>query len=49
MALQDEIDKRKRVEKLLAKEQHLLKSLLDNLPEYIYFKDAESSVRSHAG
>jgi len=52
MALQAEIDERKRVEKLLAREQYLLKSLLDNSPEYIYFKDTESRFirisKSHA-
>ena len=42
VALEAEIAERKRVEKLLAREQYLLKSLLDNLPERFYFKDAES-------
>jgi len=52
MALQAEIDERKRVEKLLGREQYLLKPLLDNSPEYIYFKDTESRFirisKSHA-
>ena len=51
-ALQTEIDERKRVEKLLTREQYLLKSLLDNLPERIYFKDTDSRFqrisKSHA-
>ena len=42
VALQEEIEERERNEKLLVREQYLLRSLLDNLPEHIYFKDIES-------
>jgi PAS domain S-box-containing protein len=33
---------RKQAEETLAKEQYLMNTLMDNLPEYIYFKDRES-------
>jgi two-component system, sensor histidine kinase and response regulator len=37
-----EIEIRKQTEDALAKEQYLLKTLLDNSPEHIYFKDINS-------
>jgi len=36
------IDERNRAEKELSQEQYLINSLLDNLPDHIYFKDRES-------
>ncbi len=39
--LHEEIEERKRTETDLAYEQHLLKSLMDNVPDFIYFKDAQ--------
>ena len=40
--LQREITERKRTEEALAQEQYLLQTLLDNLPDTIYFKDTDS-------
>lgn len=37
-----DITARKRVEEALAQEQYLLNTLLENAPDHIYFKDAES-------
>jgi PAS domain S-box-containing protein len=37
-----DISERKRVEKSLAEERNLLRTLIDNLPDLIYVKDAES-------
>ncbi len=41
-ALVTDITELKRVEEALAKERNLLRTLIDNLPDYIYVKDAES-------
>jgi len=38
---QREITERKRAEEALSHEQHLLNALMDNVPDHIYFKDAE--------
>ncbi len=38
--LHEEIEERKRTEAAVAYEQHLLRSLMDSSPDYIYFKDA---------
>ena len=40
--LPSESAKRKRAEKALEEERNLLRTLMDNLPDTIYFKDAES-------
>jgi PAS domain S-box-containing protein len=52
IGLDRDITERKRIEASLAEEQYLLKALLDNVPEYIYFKDVESrfirTSRAHA-
>src|SRR5450759_598888 len=40
--LKQSIDERVRAEKELIQEQYLINSLLDNLPDHIYFKDLES-------
>lgn len=37
-----DITERKQMEITLAEERNLLRTLIDNLPDYIYFKDAES-------
>ena len=37
-----DISDRKRVEEALARERNLLRSLIDNVPDYIYVKDTES-------
>jgi PAS domain S-box-containing protein len=37
-----DISERKRVEEALARERNLLRSLIDNVPDYIYVKDTES-------
>src|ERR1041384_6963742 len=37
-----DITERKKIEEALAREQYLLNTLLDNSPDYIYFKDTES-------
>jgi PAS domain S-box-containing protein len=40
--VQIDITERKRAEEALAKERNLLRTLIDNLPDYIFVKDAES-------
>lgn len=40
--LKQSIEERDRAEKELIQEQYLINSLLDNLPDHIYFKDMES-------
>jgi len=40
--LQQELAGRKRIEEALAQEQHLLHTLMDNVPDAIYFKDTHS-------
>ena len=40
--LKQSIEERDRAEKELTQEQYLINSLLDNLPDHIYFKDLES-------
>jgi PAS domain S-box-containing protein len=40
--LQEEITERKQAEEALAKERNLLRTIIDNLPDSIYVKDAES-------
>ncbi len=54
--LQKEIAERKQIETALAEERNLLRSLVDNLPDYIYVKDTRSrfllaneAVRRHLG
>jgi|GEM_PF-348365 len=37
-----DVTERKQFEEALARERHLLRTLIDNLPEQVYFKDAES-------
>ena len=37
-----DITERKRAEEALIEERHLLRTLLDNLPDYIYFKDRDT-------
>ena len=41
-AAQQELVERKRAEEALAQERNLLRTLIDNLPEYIYVKDRQS-------
>jgi PAS domain S-box-containing protein len=47
-----DITSRKQVEEALSREQFILKALLDNLPDHLYFKDRESrfirNSKSHA-
>lgn len=47
-----EVNARKQAEETLAYEQYLMKILMDNVPDYIYFKDKESRFirinKSHA-
>ena len=49
---QQEIAERKRAEEVMARERDLLQALMDNVPDMIFFKDAESRVirsnRAHA-
>lgn len=40
--MKKEITQRKRAEEILAEERNLLRTLTDNLPDYIYAKDTES-------
>jgi len=42
IAIKQDISDRKRFEYALTAERDLLQSLMDNLPDFIYFKDAES-------
>jgi len=49
---QQELAERKRAEEAIARERDLLRSLMDNAPDMIFFKDAESRIirsnRAHA-
>ena len=40
--LQRQIDENKKIQEELSKEQYLMNALMNNVPEYIYFKDLES-------
>ena len=42
IAFKQDISQRKKIERDLARERDLLQSLMDNLPDYIYFKDVNS-------
>jgi len=42
VSVYDDITERKRAEEALAAERNLLRTLIDNLPDYIFVKDAES-------
>ena len=52
LSVTKDITGRKQIEKALDKEQFLVKALLDNLPDHVYFKDRESRFirnnRAHA-
>jgi two-component system, sensor histidine kinase and response regulator len=52
IGLDRDITERKKIEEALAREQYLLNALLDNTPDYIYFKDTKSrfikTSKSHA-
>jgi len=41
-ALISDITQRKRIEEALLRERNVLRTLIDNLPDYVYVKDAES-------
>lgn len=45
--LQEEVAERKRVEHVLEQERNLLRTLIDNLPDYIFVKDTESRFVSN--
>ena len=42
MSIVEDITERKRAETALARERNVLRTLIDNLPDFIYVKDAES-------
>jgi diguanylate cyclase (GGDEF)-like protein/PAS domain S-box-containing protein len=42
--LQEEVAERKRVQEMLDRERHILRELIDNLPDYIFAKDAEGRL-----
>ncbi|MCS7220115.1 MAG: response regulator [Anaerolineae bacterium] len=42
VGINKDITERKQMEEALAREQHLLQVLMDNVPDHIYFKDRES-------
>jgi PAS domain S-box-containing protein len=42
IAIKQDVSERKKNEQLLARERDLLQALMDNLPDYIYFKDTDS-------
>ena len=42
IAIKQDVSKRKQIEQVLARERDLLRALMDNLPDHIYFKDVNS-------